>query len=120
MEVTIKKLGPIRVAFVRHTGPYNQCSTAWEKLCAHLGKQGRLGPDTKYIGMCHDDPEVTPADKIRYDACATVDNNFEAQGDLGVMTIDGGEFAFTTHLGPYEKLSETYAELMGQQIPRLG
>ena len=25
MEVTIKKLSPMRVAFVRHTGPYNLC-----------------------------------------------------------------------------------------------
>ena len=120
MEVTIKTLAPMRVAFVRHIGPYNQCGTAWEKLCARLGKQGRLGPDTKYIGMCYDDPDVTPADKIRYDACATVDGDFEPQGEIGVVFIEGGEYAFTTHLGPYENLSKTYATLMGQQIPRLG
>jgi AraC family transcriptional regulator len=120
MEVTIRKLEPMRLAFVRHIGPYKDCGAAWDKLCARLGKQGRLGPDTKYIGMCYDDPDVTPADKIRYDACATVDGDFEAQGDIGVVTVEGGEYAFTTHLGPYEKLSETYAQLMGQQIPKLG
>jgi len=120
MEVTIKKLKPMRLAFVRHIGPYNECGVAWDKLCARLGKQGRLGPDTKYIGMSYDDPDVTPADKIRYDACTTVDEDFEAQGDIGVVTIEGGEYAFTTHLGPFEKLSETYAQLMGQEIPKLG
>ena len=30
------------------------------------------------------------------------------------------EYAFTTHLGPYEKLSATYAKLMGQEIPKMG
>jgi AraC family transcriptional regulator len=120
MEVKIEKLKPMRVAFVRHVGPYKECGTAWDKLCARLGKQGRLGPDTKYIGLCYDDPDVTPPEKIRYDACATVDGDFEASGDIGVTTIGGGEFAVTTHLGPYENLSDTYAELMGRQIPRLG
>lgn len=120
MEATIKKLNPLRVAFVRHIGPYNECGAAWDKLCARLGKQGRLGPDTRYIGMSYDDPDVTPSDKIRYDACATVDEDFEAQGDIGVAVIEAGEYAFTTHLGPYEKLSETYAKLMGQEIPKMG
>lgn len=107
MDVKVNKIDPMRVAFVRHIGPYNQCSGAWGKLCAHLGKKGLLGPDTRYIGLCHDDPDVTPADKIRYDACATVPEDFEPAGEIGVQEIEGGEYAVTTHFGPYDKLNET-------------
>jgi AraC family transcriptional regulator len=120
MNVKIEKLNPMRVAFVRHIGPYKDCGPAWEKLCAHLGKKGLLGPDTRYIGMCHDDPEVTPADKIRYDACATVGEDFEATGDIGVQEIEGGDYAVTTHFGPYDKFKETYAALFGQWLPTSG
>lgn len=120
MDVKIKQLEPMRVAFVRHIGPYDQCGSAWEKLCAHLGKKGMLGPDTAYIGLCHDDPDVTPHDKIRYDACCTVTEEFEPMGDVGVTVIDGGDYAMTTHLGPFDKLGETYAKLFGEWLPRSG
>jgi AraC family transcriptional regulator len=58
--------------------------------------------------------------KIRYDACVTVDETFQPSGDIGVQVIPGGEYAVTTHFGPYDKLGETYTELLGQWLPRSG
>jgi AraC family transcriptional regulator len=109
MEVKIQDIEPMRVAFVRHVGPYHQAGKAWEKLCTHLGKEGYLGPNCKFIGICYDDPEVTPAEKIRYDACITVDENFVQEEEIAVQTIGGGEYAVTTHFGPYDNLSQTYS-----------
>jgi len=120
MEVRIERVEPMRVAFVRHVGPYHEVGTAWERLCTRLGKDGLLGPGTKFIGICYDDPEVTPAEKIRYEACVTVDDDFEAEDDVGVQTIGGGEYAVTTHIGPYNLLGQTYAGLLGQWLPRSG
>jgi len=54
------------------------------------------------------------------DACATVDDNFAPQGEIGVQSISGGEYAVATHFGPYDTLGETYARLMGQWLPRSG
>ena len=120
MKVEIKMFQTRRVAFVRHVGPYSGCGEAWDHLCAPLGKQGLLGSDTLYIGLCHDDPDVTAPDKLRYDACVTVDGGFEPQGEIGVQNIAGGEYAVATHFGPYEELARTYGELLGQWIPRHG
>jgi AraC family transcriptional regulator len=39
MNVKIEKLEPMRVAFARHVGPYNEVSVAWDKLCTILGKK---------------------------------------------------------------------------------
>jgi AraC family transcriptional regulator len=72
------------------------------------------------LGLCHDDPEVTPPEKIRYDVCLVVDESFEPQGEIGVQVIAGGDYAVTTHQGPYETLNETYGKLCGQWIPRNG
>lgn len=118
--VEIAKMPPMRVAFVRHTGPYQECKAAWEKLCQWAGPRGLLRPGARYFGLSYDDPEVTPPDKIRYDACLTVDNSVKAVGEIGVQTIGGGEFAMTTHFGPYDHLNETYAFLCGQWAPRSG
>jgi len=120
MDLRIEHLEPMRVAFVRHIGPYNQVSRAWEKLCARLGREGLLAGGVRFVGLCHDDPEVTAREKIRYDACVTVDEDFEAEADLGVQTIGGGEYAVVTHFGPYEDLGRTYGQLYGRWMPQNG
>ena len=120
MNVTIQNLPSRRVAFVHHVGPYSSCGAAWDTLGAFLGKEGLLGGDSLFIGICHDDPEVTPQGRIRYDACVTVDDGFVPQGEIGVQTIPGGEYAVTTHFGSYETLGESYARLLGQWLPRSG
>lgn len=120
MKVEITKLPPLRVAFIRHTGPYSECAKVWEKLMAWAGHEGLVGPDAKFFGLSHDDPEVTPPEKLRYDACVTVNDSFEPAGDIGVQTIPGGEFAMTTHVGPYDGFVTTYAWLFGRGIPSLG
>ncbi len=120
MQVILKQLPQQKVAFIRHTGPYNECGKAWSKICTLLGSKGYIGSDTQFIGLCHDDPEITVADKIRYDACVSVDKNFQAEGEIGVQTIEGGEYAVTTHFGPYDNLNDTYAKIMGQWLPQSG
>lgn len=120
MDVRIETIKPQRVAFIRHVGPYNQVASAWQKLCSWAGPRGLLGPQTVALGVCHDDPEVTPPDRIRYDACITVDDSVQPEGEVGVQEVFGGEYAITTHRGPYEKFAETYARLCGEWLPASG
>ena len=120
LNVQVKQLQPLRVAFMRHVGPYNNVGATWEKLCPILGKEGWLGPDALFLGVCYDDPEVTSAEKIRYDACLTVDKRFIPHDDIGLQVLAGGDYAVTTHFGPYETLNKTYARLFGQWLPRSG
>lgn len=120
MKVEIKTIEPMRVAFMRHVGPYSEVSVTWDKLCTWMGKEGLLGGGAVLLGICHDDPEVTPPEKIRYDACVTVDQDFAPTGEIGVQVVAGGEYAVTTHFGPYNKLGETYSNIMGQWLPRSG
>jgi AraC family transcriptional regulator len=120
MDVRIERLEPLHVAFVRHVGPYNQVQAAWEKLCMRLGREGRLDAGAKFIGVCYDDPEVTPPEKVRYDACVTVDEDFIPAEEVGVQTLADGEYAVVTHAGPYDALGQTYAKLFGQWLPHSG
>lgn len=120
MNVLIKEVNLMEVAYVRHVGPYIECGEAWGKLCTELAPLGLLGGQSKMIGLSHDDPDVTPANEIRYDACITLDKPFESTGSVGIKTIAGGEYAVTTHFGPYEKLSETYAQLCGEWLVSCG
>ncbi len=120
MDAKIVKNDAIRLAFVRHMGPYDKCETAWEKLCTHMGPLGLLGPDTTFLGLCHDDPEVTPPQNIRYDACIKVGPEFQPSGEVGVQEIPAGDYAMVLHKGPYSTLKESYAALAGQWLPNSG
>ena len=120
MEIRIENVPKMRVAFVRHIGPYNECETAWEKLCGWAAPKGLFTPDAKILGLAHDNPEETPPEKIRYDACVTVGDDVQPEGEVGVQEIRGGDYAIYLHKGPYEKLAGVYEELYTRAIPASG
>jgi len=120
MNVEIQRLQPMRVAFLRHVGPYNAVGATWDRLLTIMGKDGYLGGCPMMLGICRDDPEVTPPSKIRYDACVTVDDDFRPNGEIQVQVVEGGEYARTTHAGLYNTLGRTYAEFLGGWLPRSG
>ncbi len=120
MKVSIENVEPIRVAFMRHVGPYDQVGETWGAICTRLGSMGLMGAGVRMLGVCHDDPDVTPSGKVRYDACISVDDDFRPVGEIGVQVVEGGDYAVTTHQGPYDRLSESYAKLCGEWLPRSG
>jgi AraC family transcriptional regulator len=81
-----------------------------------------FSPDALRIGISHDNPEITPPGKLRYDACLTVDESFAGTGtgEVGVQEIAGGEYAVTTHRGPYSTLEQTYHRLFREWVPGCG
>jgi AraC family transcriptional regulator len=120
MDVRVETFPARRVAFMRHIGPYRAVGATWGKLMAWAAPRGLVGPTTMALGVAHDDPEVTPPDKVRYDACFVVDNSFVPEGEVGAQMIGGGEYAITTHRGPYERVAQTAARLCGEWLPASG
>lgn len=120
MNVRIDSVPAMGVAFMRHVGPYLEVGGTWSKLMSWAAPRGLLGPNSKMIGIVHDDPDVTPADKLRYDACIPVAPDFRPEGEVGVQQLAGGDYAVATHRGPYEKLNESYRRLYGEWLPASG
>jgi AraC family transcriptional regulator len=120
LTVSIRPMPGVNIAFMRHVGPYDRVGETWSKLFAWAGPRGLLGPHTKVVGVVHDDPEVTPPERIRYDAGLIVNRNLQPEGEIGVQEIGGGEYAVAGHRGPYIGLGETYAKLCGQWLPAAG
>lgn len=120
MEVQIKELPARQVVFLRHVGPYDQVGSAWEQLCEWAARKDLFGKDTLIFGASYDDPDVTPPDKLRYEACLTVQASVQGEGPIGVREVPGGTFATTIHEGPYQQLGETYAKLFGGWLAQSG
>ncbi|MGA2194880.1 MAG: AraC family transcriptional regulator [Bryobacteraceae bacterium] len=118
--VEVKELPPMRLVFLRHVGPYTQVGATWGRLMAWAGMRGLLGPGMRLIGIVHDDPDVTPADKVRYDAAVTVNRPVQPEGEFGVLEVTGGRYAVVVHKGPYQELGKTYQRLYGGWLPKSG
>lgn len=119
-EVRTEKHPARQVAFLRHTGPYNECGPTFQKMMGWAFSKGLFNAETKILSICHDDPEVTPADKIRLDCCITVDDSFVAQDDVEVQTLAEGEYVVLTHRGSYKGLADSYCWLYGEWLATSG
>jgi AraC family transcriptional regulator len=119
-DVRIEQVPPRRVAFLRHVGPYRTVGPTFERLGAWAAQRGLFGPDTLVLAVSYDDPEVTPADKLRVDCCITVGPDVAPEGEVGVRTVEGGECAVLTHGGPYNELGASFRWLYGIWLPASG
>ncbi len=92
-KVEIRQMPEIRVAYVRHTGAFDQIGKAYEKLMKWAGPRGVLNADTKTITVYQDDPSVTAIEKVRQDACITLSGDVNVEGEIGKAVIAGGKYA---------------------------
>ena len=115
-EVRTEMMSELKVAFIRHIGPYQESSATFQKMMGWAFSKGLFKPETKILGIFHDDPEVTAPEKLRADCCVSVDSNFEAQDDVEVQTIPEGEYVVLTHRGSYTGLADSYGWLYGDWL----
>ncbi|QTX32573.1 AraC family transcriptional regulator [Aminithiophilus ramosus] len=120
MEVHVKRFDPIPVAYIRHVGPYAACEASWVKLCSSPKVLEAAGPQALAIGVCYDDPDVTPADKIRFDVCLSLSGPFESAEGISFQVIEGGEYAVFLYKGSYDGLHAAYRRLYGEWLPGSG
>jgi len=120
LNVTVRRIGPLRVAFVRHVGHFDQVGSAWQKLMMWAGRKGLLGPGVRMLGIIQDDPEITMPERLRYDAALLVKEDVQASGEVGVQEVGSGEYAVSTHVGPYSTLGQTYMRVCGEWLPESG
>src|SRR5271169_5501023 len=69
MKVITRKIKPMRVAYLRHVGPYEGTHQTWLDLIARLSADRQIRKRSMFIGIGHDNPSATPAAELRYDAC---------------------------------------------------
>jgi AraC family transcriptional regulator len=63
-----------------------------------------------YLGVAHDAPGITPAARLRFDACLHVAGPLASEGRVGYQLLPAGWFAVTTHVGPFSTLPAAYRE----------
>ncbi|HEY4219085.1 MAG TPA: GyrI-like domain-containing protein [Gemmatimonadaceae bacterium] len=121
MDVVIRGFSDMRVAAIRHIGPYDQISEAFARL-EPIATSGGLfnSPTAAMVALFYDDPKSTPPDKLRSDAGIVVPSDMKLPSGVTEQTIPGGEYATAVHTGPYAGLPAFWAQLTGEWLPTSG
>ncbi|WP_291330298.1 GyrI-like domain-containing protein [Desulfovibrio sp. UCD-KL4C] len=120
MDVKIWALEPMKLAYVEHVGPYQEVEVAWMKLASWAGEKGLFSERTKSYGVYYDNPLEVSAEKLRSEACITLDKEVETAGDVKIRDVESGRYAVTAHLGSYDKLADSWMELCTKWLPESG
>ena len=124
LQVDVKQLAPMHVAYVRHVGPFQENTALFEQLfgriCGWAGPRGLLSPDTRFLSIYHDNPEITEAQKLRLDVAVTVPESTKVDGEIGRQKLEGGTYAVTRVRIHAKQYMEAWDSLMGGWLPSSG
>jgi AraC family transcriptional regulator len=119
MNIEVTTLEPRRVAYMRHVGPYAGAYRVWMDLTTRLKKDGLPRKDSLLIGVPMDNPKDTPSEKLRYDVCVTVDDQYVPTKPVRVRTIAGGDYVVARNC-PVRALAKGYEKLFRSWLPKSG
>lgn len=110
-STVVRTLQPMSLAFIRHTGPYEDVPIGlWDKLVDWARRHDIPAPYV-LLGIAHDAPGITKPEKLRFDAAIRVPREFRSGRRVGHQRLPGGLFAFTTSVGPFTSLPAAYMEI---------
>ncbi|MGH7133364.1 MAG: AraC family transcriptional regulator [Phycisphaerales bacterium] len=112
-STVVRTLQPMSLAFVRHTGPYEQVPIGlWDTLIDWAHRHDIPAPYV-LLGIAHDAPGITKPENLRFDAAIRIHGEFRSgkRGGVGHQRLAGGLFALTTSAGPFTSLPTAYKEV---------
>jgi AraC family transcriptional regulator len=124
-NVEVKDMPELSVAYVRHIGPYKGDAELFgrlfEKLMTWAGPRGLLNsPDVQVLSVYYDDPDITDDDKLRVDACVTVPEDTNVDGDIGKMIVPGGKYAVAHFELAVDEFEDAWNAIFGGWLPGSG
>ncbi len=118
MEPEIIEFEETSVMCARACGAYAEAAPeAWSQVMKFAYSNKLMNKSVRMFGISYDDPGVTEAINIRYDACIDIDANIEKQVNLRKLTVSGGKYAKFLHKGAYENFQGTYSFIFNEWLP---
>jgi AraC family transcriptional regulator len=118
MHVETEILPGLRLATVRHLGPYEQIGRTFGRLHEIVTRAAL--PHREMVGVYYDDPTVTPKDELRADAGVIVDEGVPLPAGLVEQRVPAGRFARGEHAGSYAGLPAAWNDLKRELAAQTG
>lgn len=111
------------MVYARSTGSYQDAAKdAWDRLNAWIAEHQIRRQVKRGFGLFHDNPQVTPSELQRYDACAELSLGLDADPGKGIgrQMLSGGTYAVHIHIGGYDRIGGLFSELNRDWVPKQG
>lgn len=120
MEAILEVFPIYRIAYVRHTGPYGPAQVqAMEKL-KRWAREKRLLTDSAILfGIPLDDPQTTPPEKCRYDACIVLGKEEPIGDAVREGELAGGNYVVFTIRHTAKAIQSAWADVF-PAVRRMG
>ncbi|WP_299616348.1 GyrI-like domain-containing protein [Pelagibius sp.] len=119
-DVRIEKTEPLTLAAIRHVGPYMEVEQPFNRVFGWAMGAGAMGPDTRVIGVYHDDPSEVPEAELRSDVGISVSPGTATEDPVHLIDVPGGRHAVLRFKGAYAELMGAYQWFYGTWLPQSG
>ncbi|MBN2443161.1 MAG: AraC family transcriptional regulator [Spirochaetales bacterium] len=124
-QVDVVDLPQWKVAYIRYIGPYkgntDLFSGLWKRLMKWALPRGVTdNPDSIYIAVYHDNPEITAEEKLRVSVCVSINEDIEPSGEIGTLQLPGGKYAVCRFLLGPKDYSAAWGWMYGTWLPLSG
>ena len=116
VEVRLVSIEPFKVIASRHSGPPESLFKAFGDLHSWAQANPLLEPYRGIYGIPIDEPLDEYDDGPRFDCCFDFGPNAESAGSYSEVSLGGGLYAVTRHVGPFEGLESKYDALYGKWL----
>ena len=114
IDIEIKDINPMMVAFINVIGDFSQIPMTFQKLYSWINRKGyeHIGPS---IAVYYNIPGEVPNEQLNWELRSQLSGDIaEAAPDmdgLGVKKVDAIKMATTIYKGPYENIEPVYVAL---------
>ena len=122
MSVQVRELPPYHAAYMRYVGPYGPhgIPELWVKFQKWMEARGLATDAAVKLGVSHDDPHITAAEKCRYDVCIVVSQDFPSDKWVNVVDLPGGKVAASEFTGGAHEIGEAWERVFSAWLPGSG
>ncbi|WP_426334684.1 AraC family transcriptional regulator [Paenibacillus silvae] len=111
----IEQFAPLRIAYMRHIGPYGPVNIETMELLKSWAIQRELLTHTAILlGIAQDDPATTAPDHCRYDACIVIPDDYifdEQKEHINTGGFSGGTYLVVTVKHTAEDIQHAWSEV---------
>jgi DNA gyrase inhibitor len=112
MNIIVEDLPKYRIAYVRQVGQYGPGNIhAMEKLKKWMKEKNLLTESAIMLGIPQDNPETTPSENCRYDACVVISNDYRMDNSICESELAGGKYVIYKIKHTAEDIQKAWAEI---------
>ncbi len=111
-QAVVETIDSMYVASLAKVGPYSSAGAAMGELMAWIGRN-KVVPTGMPFGVYYDDPTKVSPDSTKFEVCIPVPVKTKGDRTVKIVDLEPAKVAVAIHVGPYDRVGETYGKLMG-------